>query len=258
MLTPPFQAVQTLTGLSEVLFLILELTRRGKKRGWVQLTDRQITGELSLPSRFPPGVSYAPSQEHAPCVTLDPLNLTLLMNLKVVAIRWDSTKLWHHQQGSTGKAREGRWLFRSSTRDIQMWRKPHKVQQQQPVCKRQRWERSDVQRGGTAVCAQLAMQKQGTESSSHPPGESRLCRARSEERKEQIYTVFWENRRKKKREAESRLIGLFSKPESPRRAANKHRKQRENNEKWVKWNAKYWLRCWFSKGQWDNVTQLVV
>lgn len=223
-----------------------------------QLIDRQskITGELSLPARLPPGVSYAPCQQHAPYVTLDPLNLTLPMNLKVeVTIRSDLTRPWHCQQGSIDKGRQGTGfvpLFRCGK--VTQTRNPTAATSMQ----RQRWEFSEVQRGGTAVCAQLTMQKQGTENG--PPGESQhcqLCQTQNEERKEQNYTVLWENG-EKKNEAESRLIGLFGKPNSPRRAANKHGKQWENNEKWVKWNAKHRLRCWFSKGQWNNVIQLVV
>lgn len=84
---------------------------------------------------------------------------------------------------------------------------------------------SEVLRGGTAVCAQLTMQKQGTENS--PPENRNIAssaRLRATKEKSRI-TQFCEKTRRKKNEAESRLIGLFGKLNSPRRAANNHGKQ---------------------------------
>lgn len=162
------------------------------------------------------------------------------MNLKVeVTVSGDLTRPWHCQQGSIDKGRQG-------TGFVLLFRCEKVTQTQQQF--------SEVQRGGTVVCAQLTMQKQGTE---YSPPENRSiassARLRATKEKSRI-TQFCEKTRREKNEAESRLIGLFGKLNSQRWAANKHGKQWENNEKWVKWNAKYWLRCWFSKGQWNNVT----
>lgn len=152
-----------------------------------QLIDRQskITGELSLPARFPPGVSYAPCQQHAPYVTLDPLNLTLPMNLKVeVTVRGDLTRPWHCQQGRIDKGRQG-------TGFVLLFR-----------CEKVTQTRNVVQRSAAWWDSCLrSVNNAETRHWKQPPGESQhcqLCQTQSDERKEQNYTVLWENEEKKK------------------------------------------------------------
>lgn len=167
------------------------------------------------------------------------------MNLKVeVTVRGDLTRPWHCQQGRIDKGRQG-------TGFVLLFRCEKVTQTHNPTAIQ--W---------SAAWWDSCLRSVNNAETKHwiqPPGESQhyhLCQTQSDERKEQNYSFV--RKQGEKNEVESRLIGLFGKLNSQRRAANKHGKQWENNEKWVKWNAKYWLRCWFSKGQWNNVTQLVV
>lgn len=109
------------------------------------------------------------------------------MNLKVeVTVSGDLTRPWHCQQGSIDKGRQGTGfvlLFRCEK--VTQTRNPTAIQQSAA------WWDSCLRSVNNAETRHWIQ----------PPGESQhcqLCQTQSDERKEQNYTVLWENEEREK------------------------------------------------------------